>query len=213
MRFIGWEWIDPIRAATSNPTSSCRLSGKQLGDYHLFWCMHRGSQFPYRRYANLRWRQAATRKAVPTNIAAMPPNIAKELPPERSFRSAWCWFTMISIPKIEKPSDKLTKLTRVEIICSVWLMVFSYQSKAELRFSGFIRRACVDDRKWNKRPGACPRDIFLVGDHASVVRFCPCTQQAVRLHEPFQGGRVTYQAIADGAQILQMNFLDHIIVG
>ena len=71
---------------------------------------------------------------MPTNIAAMPPNIAKELLPERPFRSAWCWFTMISMPKIEKPSAKLTKLTRVEIICSVWLMVFSYQSKAESRF-------------------------------------------------------------------------------
>jgi hypothetical protein len=63
---------------------------------------------------------------------------------------------MISIPTIEKPSDKLTKLIRVEIFCSVWLMVFSYQSKA--RSSGYIRRACVDDRKWNKRPSACPRD-------------------------------------------------------
>jgi hypothetical protein len=31
---------------------------------------------------------------------------------------------MISIPKIEKPSDKLIKLTRVEIICSVRLIVF-----------------------------------------------------------------------------------------
>ena len=64
----------------------------------------------------------------------MPPNIAKELLPERPFRSAWCWFTMIRIPKIEKPSDMLIKLTRVEIICSVWLMAFSYQSKAEPRF-------------------------------------------------------------------------------
>ena len=72
---------------------------------------------------------------MPTNIAAIPPNIAKELLPERPFRSAWCSFTMIRIPKIEKPSDMLIKLTRVEIICSVWLMVFSYQSKAEPRFS------------------------------------------------------------------------------
>ena len=77
---------------------------------------------------------------------------------------------MISIPKIEKPSDKLTKLTRVEIICSVWHIVFSYQFKAEPRFSGYIRRARVDDRKWNKRPSGCPRDIFLVGNHASDGR-------------------------------------------
>jgi hypothetical protein len=77
----------------------------------------------------------ATRKTVPTDtdIAAMPPKIAKELLPERSFRSAWCWFTMISIPKIEKPSDKQRRLTRVEIICSAGLIVFSYQSKLNLR--------------------------------------------------------------------------------
>jgi hypothetical protein len=119
---------------------------------------------------------------VPTDIAAMPPNIAKELLPERSFRSAWCWFTMISIPKIEKPSDKQSRLTRVEITCSVGLIVFSYQSKAEPPLSGYIRRACVDHRKWNKRPSACPRDPFLVGDHASVVRFCPCAHP-LRLRE------------------------------
>jgi hypothetical protein len=52
---------------------------------------------------------------VPTKIAPTPPTVAQELPPERSFRSAWCWFTIISIPKIEKPRDKLTKLTSVEI--------------------------------------------------------------------------------------------------
>jgi hypothetical protein len=145
--------------------------------------MHRASQFPYRRYTDFQWTQAATRKAVPTDIAAMPPNIAKELLPERSFRSAWCWFTMISIPKIEKPSDKQSRLTRVEIICSVGLIVFSYQSKAEPPLSCYIRRACVDDRKWNKRPSACPRDPFLVGDHASVVSvlsLCTTIPQAAR---------------------------------
>ena len=55
---------------------------------------------------------------MPTKIAPMPPTVAKELLPERSLRSAWCWFAMISIPKIEKPRDKLTKLIPVEIICS-----------------------------------------------------------------------------------------------
>ena len=41
----------------------------------------------------------------------MPPTtVARELLPERSFGFAWCWFIMISIPKIEKPRDKLIKL-------------------------------------------------------------------------------------------------------
>jgi len=67
---------------------------------------------------HLQWRQAATRKAVPTKIAPMPPRVARDPPPDRSFKSAWCWFTMISTPKIEKPRDKLTRLTPVEILCS-----------------------------------------------------------------------------------------------
>jgi len=70
---------------------------------------------------------------VPTKIAPAPPSLAKELLPERSLRSAWYWLTMISIPKIEKPRDKLTKLTPVEIICSAcrlnnWLGVSVFDS-------------------------------------------------------------------------------------
>jgi hypothetical protein len=36
---------------------------------------------------NLQWRQPATKKAVPTNIAPMPPTNATQLPPEKLFRS------------------------------------------------------------------------------------------------------------------------------
>ena len=52
---------------------------------------------------------------MPTKIALTPPTVARELLPERSFSSAWCWFGMISIPKIGKPRDKLIKLSPVEI--------------------------------------------------------------------------------------------------
>ena len=37
---------------------------------------------------NLQWRQVATKKAVPTNMALIPPTIAVQLPPVRSLRSA-----------------------------------------------------------------------------------------------------------------------------
>ena len=37
---------------------------------------------------NLQWRQVATKKAVPTNMALIPPAIAVQLPPVRSLRSA-----------------------------------------------------------------------------------------------------------------------------
>ena len=55
---------------------------------------------------------------MPTKIAPTPPVVARKPLPERSFRSAWCWFIITNIPKIKKPSDKLIKLTPVEIICS-----------------------------------------------------------------------------------------------
>jgi len=115
------------------PASWARVSPTSIPGGSPFWGsrerQHRSEIYPMGVIAphdfragcahHLQWRQAVTRKAAPTKIAPMPPTVAQELPPERSFRSAWCWFTIISIPKIEKPRDKLTKLTPVEIICNV----------------------------------------------------------------------------------------------
>jgi hypothetical protein len=111
------------------PASWARVSPTSIPGGSPFWGsrerQHRSEIYPMGVIAphdfragcahHLQWRQAVTRKAAPTKIAPMPPTVAHELPPERSFRSAWCWFTIISIPKIEKPRDKLTKLTPVEI--------------------------------------------------------------------------------------------------
>ena len=89
----------------------------------------------------------------------MPPNAAKELLPERPFRSAWCWFTMSRIPKIEKPSDMLSRLPRVEINCRVWLVVFLIRGTLNLGSPVKLLRPCVDNRKWNERPIAYPLAI------------------------------------------------------
>ena len=68
---------------------------------------------------NLQWRQAATRKIVPTKRALMPPTIAMKVLSERSFSSAWRRFMMISIPRTENPIASLPRLIRVSMLCRV----------------------------------------------------------------------------------------------
>jgi hypothetical protein len=66
---------------------------------------------------------------------------------------------MIRTPKIEKPSDMLIKLTRVEIICSVAHGFFLLRERLNLGSPVKFLRACVDNRKWNERPIAYPLAI------------------------------------------------------
>src|SRR5262249_53837048 len=89
---------------------------------------------------NLQWGQAETRKTGATKTALMPPIMATELPPAKPFRSAWCRFTMISIPRIEKPIASLIRLIRVAILCSNWRLstqsvasTFESDARANLR--------------------------------------------------------------------------------
>src|ERR1700674_2196835 len=66
----------------------------------------------------LQWRQAPTRKQIPIISPPTPPTAATKLSPECPFKSARCRLTIIRIPKIEKPRDRLTKLIVVHIFRS-----------------------------------------------------------------------------------------------
>jgi hypothetical protein len=66
----------------------------------------------------LQWRQAATRKQMPITNPPTPPTATTKLSPECPFKSARCRLTIIRIPKIEKPRDRLTKLIVVHIFRS-----------------------------------------------------------------------------------------------
>ena len=66
----------------------------------------------------LQWRQAVTRKKMPTTSPPIPPTTATKLSPEGPFKSARCRLTIIRIPRAEKPRDRLTKLIVVHIFRS-----------------------------------------------------------------------------------------------
>jgi hypothetical protein len=79
------------------PASWARVSPTSIPGGSPFWGsrerQHRSEIYPMGVIAphdfragcahHLQWRQAVTRKAVPTKIAPMPPTVAQELPPER----------------------------------------------------------------------------------------------------------------------------------